>query len=417
MAVRTSTMRPGGGELSVFLVYDVAAGAYHHYCVSLANALVMREEVRDLCLVTFFPAASGRDESGAFAIHDRVRRVRLCPVGGSRIRRARRMAGASLRLLGEARRKGSLVHWHTTSGNVWLDTGFLIACRLAGVPVVRTVHEVTAAEQSRPPGMLDRALAWLHLRLARAVIVHDSAARSRIRAAYPGAVRRLAVIPHGNYLGFRQLAAATPGATAEPPAAGGGQARILFHGVKRNKGLEVFVQALGLLAREGVKIRPRVVGPVAPGDEDLLALLADIEGLERRPGYLPAAALAAEYAGADIVVFPYLRGTTSGAVHVAMAFERACVVSDLPCFRGVLEGEREALFVPPGDPVALAAAIHRLVADPALRRRLGRAAGRRERDPALSWERIAGDTVALYRRALAACGRPATPARDPDRLP
>lgn len=54
-----------------------------------------------------------------------------------------------------------------------------------------------------------------------------------------------------------------------------------------------------------------------------------------------------------------------------MASGRALVASDLPGFAEVLEDDRNALLVPPGDADALAGAIRRLRADEPLRQRLG----------------------------------------------
>ncbi len=57
-----------------------------------------------------------------------------------------------------------------------------------------------------------------------------------------------------------------------------------------------------------------------------------------------------------------------------MAMGRGIVASDLEQIGEVLEAERTALLVPPGDPGALAAALIRLAEDASLRSRLGRAA-------------------------------------------
>ncbi|MEV6808611.1 glycosyltransferase family 4 protein [Streptomyces sp. NPDC051132] len=63
------------------------------------------------------------------------------------------------------------------------------------------------------------------------------------------------------------------------------------------------------------------------------------------------------------------------------------------------------LAVPPGDPDALAAALNRLLADPELRVRLGRA-GRARVLAKFTWARAAQGTVARYREAIARAAGP-----------
>jgi glycosyltransferase involved in cell wall biosynthesis len=78
----------------------------------------------------------------------------------------------------------------------------------------------------------------------------------------------------------------------------------------------------------------------------------------------------------------------------ALAAARPIVASSLPSSREFLRDGENALLVPPGDPAALAAALRRLLADPALAERLARAAW--ESSPAFSWETRAGALRALF---------------------
>jgi glycosyltransferase involved in cell wall biosynthesis len=77
-----------------------------------------------------------------------------------------------------------------------------------------------------------------------------------------------------------------------------------------------------------------------------------------------------------------------------MAAGRPIVASDLPAIREVLHHEVDALLVAPDDPVALAAGIERLLADPVLARRL--AAASLAAVPNYSWDRRAERLESLF---------------------
>ena len=67
--------------------------------------------------------------------------------------------------------------------------------------------------------------------------------------------------------------------------------------------------------------------------------------------------------GADVFCAPSLGGESFGVVLLeAMAASTAIVATDLPGYRNVARPDRDALLVPPGDPVALAAALRRVLA-------------------------------------------------------
>jgi phosphatidylinositol alpha-mannosyltransferase len=74
--------------------------------------------------------------------------------------------------------------------------------------------------------------------------------------------------------------------------------------------------------------------------------------------------LASRLAGADLLCAPSLDGESFGVVLVeAMAARTAVVASDLAGYAFATAGH--ALLVPPGDPVALAGALHRVLSDAA----------------------------------------------------
>lgn len=122
-----------------------------------------------------------------------------------------------------------------------------------------------------------------------------------------------------------------------------------------------------LAERLGVAARVELAGACAPKDRFNVIHRADICLLP-----LTATSIASRYTS-PLKLFEYL------------ALGKPVVVSDLPSMRAVLEPSRHVLMAQAGDAAAFAAAIDRLLADPALRRQLGAAA--RERAQEFSWDK------------------------------
>jgi glycosyltransferase involved in cell wall biosynthesis len=127
---------------------------------------------------------------------------------------------------------------------------------------------------------------------------------------------------------------------------------------------------------------------------------ATTAGRAHHLGYVDEGELAALYHAAAVVVFPTrYEGFGLPAVEAQLA-GAPLVCSDLPVLREVA-GDG-ALYVPAGDPDALAAAVASLLEDPAMRRALAER-GRRNAER-LSWRRCADLTIAAWRHAAGLTG-------------
>jgi glycosyltransferase involved in cell wall biosynthesis len=109
--------------------------------------------------------------------------------------------------------------------------------------------------------------------------------------------------------------------------------------------------------------------------------------------------LLAYYRAADVLAFPSVKEGWGLTVLEAQAVGTPVVASDLPVMREYLVHENNALLVPPEDPDAIAGALVRAVADPALAatlRRNGMETARRH-----DWQSSAVRHVQIYRDMLA----------------
>jgi glycosyltransferase involved in cell wall biosynthesis len=139
---------------------------------------------------------------------------------------------------------------------------------------------------------------------------------------------------------------------------------------------------------------------------DVLKLLGDRGGRCRFYGQLPRGQVAHMMRRARCFVFPSNLETFGLVVAEAMLNECPVVVSDSPPFDEFVEHEVTGLLVPPRDPGAIAAAVARLLGDPAGARAMG-AAGRAAVMERFGIEHWMRETLAFYERCLGQRGRPA----------
>ena len=265
-----------------------------------------------------------------------------------------------------------------------------------GIPLVVSLHgsDVFLAERLAPARELARAA----FRRAGAVTAcsADLAARAEALGVRP---ERLHTVPYGVDL---QAFAPPDGA----PGRAHGPLRVLALGrLVEKKGFATLVEA----AAEGRGLEICIAGA---GDlrEELERLAAARNAPVRLVGPLDREAVAVALAEADVVAVPSVvdrAGNVDGLPNVlleALAAGKAVVASRVAGIPDVVTDGVNGLLVPPGDPAALAAALHRLGGDAGLRTRLGEAA-RRTAAAGWGWDTVAARFEDCYAQAAALAAR------------
>jgi glycosyltransferase involved in cell wall biosynthesis len=221
-------------------------------------------------------------------------------------------------------------------------------------------------------------------------------ARTPVRTVYNAVdLRRFA--PEGRALDL-------DAASGLPPAAGGTLRVGLVATLARWKGHRTFLEALARLP-EAARVRGYVVGGAlyrtAGSQHDLeeLRRAARELGVEGRVGFAGFVAESAEAMRAlDVVVHCSTEPEPFGLVIAeALACGRAVVASRAGGARELFVEGFDALAHAPGDATELAARIHELASDAALRARLGRAA-RLSAERRFDRARMVAEWRALYRQ-------------------
>jgi glycosyltransferase involved in cell wall biosynthesis/ribosomal protein S18 acetylase RimI-like enzyme len=301
------------------------------------------------------------------------------------------------------RERFDLVHTHNPKPGVLGR----VAARLAGTPlVVNTVHGLYATPEDR---LRKRAavlgLEWLAGRCSDLELYQseeDLAWAGRLRLARKG---RSHLLGNGTDTGFFDPAQVPPERAAALRRELGLPADALVVGavgrLVAEKGYRELFAAARAVRQADPRVRFLAVGTPdldkadAISEAELAAAAGDVLVTGWRDDVRDLLAVM------DVFVLASWREGMPRSAIEAAAMGKALVLTDIRGCREVARHDREALLVPPRDPGALAAAISRLAADPALRERLAAAARRRALDR-FSEQDVAERVVAHYRRLAGA---------------
>jgi glycosyltransferase involved in cell wall biosynthesis len=289
-----------------------------------------------------------------------------------------------------SRRRIDIVHAYNFYGNV-----FAVApARLAGAPVV--IASIRDCGPYLTPMQL--RVQRLMCRAATCVVVNAGAVRDWLVADGYDA-DRIAVIPNGvdleRFDAPVDAAGVRRGLGMEPDA----PLVTVVSRVTPLKGLEQFIGAAAVLAERHPRARFLVAGEPAPGDE---LYLASLKRLAARMGIGDRIVFAglrrdvpALLGASTVAVMPSLNEALSNSLLESMAAGVPTVATHVGGTPEALTDGESGLLVPPDDVTALAAALRRLLDEPATATAYGRAA-RRVIEQRFSLRTMVAATERLY---------------------
>lgn len=366
-----------------------------YYSVELANSLVKEHEVM------FVPRDHNREISSQDRPEDlsvfldrcldaRVRRD-LLRYGRTDIRGVMDMLRVYRRI--KAFRPDVL---HVQENTDWRI--YLIAWLLGYGKVVLTVHDVF-----QHPGDKRRWISWVAMRFLRRragkIIVHGDFLKEQFTKISPRYAGKTFVVHHGAYSIFRQW--------DDGPVIEEESTILLFGRLGRYKGIEQIIEAAPLVKASvpGLKI---IIAGSAEGKEDYFGDLRErMEGdpvFELHDRFIANEEVPVFFQRASLVVLPYIEASQSGVISIAFAFGKPVVATSVGGIPEVMEDGRTGFLVPPGDHLALADGIIRILKDSGLRRSMAeRALGKSRTD--LSWDMAARKTAEVYASSVQGSGK------------
>jgi glycosyltransferase involved in cell wall biosynthesis len=242
--------------------------------------------------------------------------------------------------------------------------------------------------------LLDRAYAGAFRPQNVRIIVQNAADRAEVLRLCPAAGARIRLIP-GSGVDLSEF--------QPSPEPVGTPTVVLPARLLREKGIGEFATAAAELRRAGLTARFVLAGRLDPANRGAFSEreITDLTAASGVQWLGDCRDMPRCLSGANVVCLPtYYREGVPKVLLEACAAGRAIVTTDIPGCRDIVRADENGLLVPPRDPAALAAAIRRLLEDPQLRARMGKA-GRARAEREFGIEAVVHSHLELYHELIA----------------
>ncbi|UCF63910.1 MAG: glycosyltransferase family 4 protein [bacterium] len=203
---------------------------------------------------------------------------------------------------------------------------------------------------------------------------------------------KISVVSHGNYNIYNEWI--QPGTEVQPN-------RILFFGrLYAYKGLEYLIQAAPLISQHIPDAQFVIAGEGKNSySRNVLKKVAGNKQFRVYNEYISDHLAAQLFQESSLLVLPYIDASQSGPLMMSYAFKKPVVATDVGSLPEYVDHGQTGFLVPPKNSVALADKIICLLKDNGLRAKMGMA-GYHKSVTDFAWEKIAQETLNVYRRAL-----------------
>lgn len=273
---------------------------------------------------------------------------------------------------------------------------FALLKKLRNVHLVTSVHGADMLPNGAPPRQYSYGLRAL-LERSDLIIAPSEPYRAAVQQVLPTLTTPIRAVPNG--VDVDELVdRAETSPTSQPPYV------LSILQMVHYKGVDVLISAFASISARypGLRLKLASDGPQRETFEQLARALGVADRVDFL-GFVDRQTVVRLLHRCTCFVLPSRTNSESFGIAAAeaLACDRAVIASRIGGLPALVEDGVTGLLVPPGDSRELAAAMRRLLDDPALRETLGRTGGERIRSQ-FTWERT-GDA---YERAFAALANP-----------
>ena len=331
-----------------------------YYTIRLANALAMSNDVSVVCLRKLLPQFlfPGREHVGK-KISDLEFSSKISVYDGMDYNSPLSWIRA-FHFIKKKNPDVIILQWWTSSVvHMHLFLKILNALFIKSKLIIEFHEVVDPLEESIwPIRLYSRIFCRLVAHKVDAYIVHSSFDKGQIVSKYGIDEGKIYPIPHGLYNHYKPINKEKAKSTLKIKE----KFVILHFGlIRRYKGIPYLIDAFERMPEDVAEYsRLLIIGELWEGGEEVVQR---VETSKRRdkitliPKYVSDKDIPLYFSAADVIVFPYIRASQSGAAHIAMCFKKLIITSTVGGLKESMSKYEGTSFVPPGDANAIAKAL------------------------------------------------------------
>lgn len=275
--------------------------------------------------------------------------------------------------------------------------------RMLGKRVVRTVHNVNAAERDGRDTAFNRLTLRIQYALSHHLFVHTEQMKQQLMSQFGVAESAISVIPFGINDTVPNTGLGNAEARRRLGLAVDHRVLLFFGNIAPYKGVQILVDAFASIAREDPRYRLVIAG--RPKGEEVywaevqrsISTLGVADKVITRIEYIPDEETEVYFKAADVLVLPYTYVFQSGVLFLGYNFGLPVVASDVGSLREDIVEGRTGFVCQPKDARSLEARIRQYFSCAIWERRdEARADIKRFADEKYSWTTVAATTKRVY---------------------
>ena len=292
--------------------------------------------------------------------------------------------------------RGQLLHAQWWSPPLILI--YLTVCLIYKIrkkPVVITVHNVVSHDKHFFYNLCSRLL----YKLADHFIVHSESNKELMLKLYGIDESRVTQIPHGP-LEFKSANANREDARNSLGLSPRNKVVLIFGAIRPYKGVDIALMSFASVVKKIPEAYLVIAGKLWESWDRYEKIIEEnkiTDYVKKHLHYIDAGEVARYFMASDLVILPYLEfDSQSGVGATAVAFRKPMIVTKTGGLPELVVDQENV--VPPGDSEMLGNRIIYCLKNPAVMERMSEESG--VIADAISWNRIALDTVAIYKELL-----------------